>query len=49
MKATKKPTRRQADFIRSFRLQPSNWMIERDTSTEMVIVNMAGKKRVLLK
>lgn len=44
MKAHKKPTRRQMLLIKQNRLNPDNWMVERDTSVEMVLVGLMGKK-----
>lgn len=47
MKKLKKPTREQRKFIQSKRLNPDNWMVERDTTTEMVLVHkhFDNKKR----
>lgn len=39
MKQLKKPTREQRKLIQSKRLNPDNWMVERDTTTEMVLVH----------
>lgn len=39
MKQLRKPTREQRKFIQSKRLNPDNWMIERDTPSEMVLVH----------
>ncbi len=39
MKQLKKPTREQRKFIQSKRLNPDNWMIERDTPEQMVLVH----------
>lgn len=39
MKQLRKPTREQRKLIQSKRLNPDNWMIERDTPTEMVLVH----------
>ena len=39
MKHGKKPTRKQAMFIRSKRLNPENWLVTKDTPTEMVLVH----------
>lgn len=39
MKQLKKPTREQRKLIQSKRLNTDNWMIERDTTTEMVLVH----------
>lgn len=39
MKQLKKPTREQRKLIQSKRLNPDNWMIERDTPKKMVLVH----------
>ena len=39
MKKLKNPTREQRKFIQSKRLNPENWMIERDTPEKMVLVH----------
>ena len=39
MKNGKKPTRNQRMFIRSKRLNPENWLVVKDTPTEMVLVH----------
>lgn len=39
MKQLKKPTREQRKFIQSKRLNPENWMIERDTPEKLVLVH----------
>jgi hypothetical protein len=39
MKSGKKPTVNQRKFIKSKRLNPENWLVERDTTTEMVLVH----------
>ena len=51
MKQLKKPTREQRKLIQSKRLNPDNWMIERDTTTEMVLVHkhFDNKKRIIPK
>ena len=51
MKQLKKPTREQRKFIQSKRLNPENWMVERDTTTEMVLVHkhFDNKKRIIPK
>ena len=51
MKQLRKPTREQRKLIQSKRLNPDNWMIERDTTTEMVLVHkhFDGKKRIIRK
>ena len=51
MKQLKKPTREQRKFIQTKRLNPDNWMIERDTPEKMVLVHkhFDGKKRIIPK
>lgn len=51
MKQLKKPTREQRKLIQSKRLNPDNWMVERDTTTEMVLVHkhFENKKRIIPK
>ena len=51
MKKLQNPTREQRRLIKSKRLNPENWMIERDTPTEMVLVHrhFDSKKRVIRK
>lgn len=39
MKKKKNPTKKQSIFIEKKGLNPQNWMIERDTPTEMVLVH----------
>ncbi|WP_426447612.1 DUF6906 family protein [Paenibacillus sp. S-38] len=39
MKQLKKPSRAQKKFISQSKLNPDNWFIERDSSTEMVLVH----------
>lgn len=39
MKAKKKPTKKQSIFIEKHGLNPKNWMVERDTPSEMVLVH----------
>ena len=51
MKKLKKPTREQRKFIQSKRLNPENWMVERDATTEMVLVHkhFDNKTRIISK
>ena len=51
MKQLKKPPREQRKLIQSKRLNPDNWMVERDTTTEMVLVHkhFDNKKRIIPK
>ena len=39
MKHGKKPTVRQSEIIKAKRLKPEDWLIERETPEEMVIVH----------
>lgn len=51
MKQLRKPTREQRKLIQSKRLNPDNWMIERDTPEKMVLVHkhFDNKKRIITK
>jgi hypothetical protein len=51
MKQLRKPTREQRKLIQSKRLNPENWMIERDTPEKMVLVHkhFDTKKRIIQK
>lgn len=39
MKHLKKPTREQRKLILKWKLNPADWMVERDTPTEMVLIH----------
>lgn len=39
MKHLKKPTREQRKLILKRKLNPADWMVERDTTTEMVLIH----------
>lgn len=39
MKQGKRPTRRQKTLIRSFNLNPANWLVERESPSHMSIVH----------
>ena len=39
MKKLKKPTRDQRKAIQGLKLNPAEWLVERDTPTELVIVS----------
>ena len=39
MKQLKKPTRSQKQLLQKRRLNPADWMIERDTPEQLVIVH----------
>ncbi|WP_169810211.1 DUF6906 family protein [Paenibacillus glacialis] len=48
MKSGKRPTRRQKIDIKLAGLIVENWLVERDTTTELVIINrFSGKPRTL--
>ena len=51
IKHGKKPTRSQRIFITSKRLNSDNWLVVKDTTTEMVLVHkhFDGKKRIIPK
>lgn len=51
MKQLRKPTREQRKLIQSKRLKPEDWMVERDTSTETVLVHkhFNGTRRIIHK
>ncbi|WP_445667669.1 DUF6906 family protein [Paenibacillus sp. FSL H7-0714] len=38
MKQGKRPTRRQKETIRASRLNPENWLVERETLAELVLI-----------
>ena len=44
MKHGKKPTRSQKLLIKQWRLNPENWMVERDTPDQMVLVHRYSDK-----
>lgn len=51
MKHGKKPTREQKKIIQQKRLNPQDWMVERDTPEKMVLVHrhFDSTKRVIYK
>lgn len=49
MQHGKKPTKNQKIFIKEKNLNPDNWLVERDTPTEMVIINRQSKNPKTLK
>lgn len=51
MKQLCKPTREQRKLIQSKRMNPVDWMVERDTPTEMVLVHkhFNGTRRIIHK
>lgn len=46
MKNPKKPTYSQRKLIQQCRLDPHDWLVTKDTSTEMVLVNRYNEKTV---
>jgi hypothetical protein len=50
MKQLKRPTKRQKDFIEKHHLNCDNWLVERDTPEELVLVHRhTGKPRAIRK
>lgn len=50
MKHGKRPTREQKKLLRAWGAVPENWLIERDTTAEMVIVHrVTGKTKTIPK
>lgn len=51
MKQLRKPTRAQKIFLQKKRMNPVDWMVERDTPTEMVLVHkhFNGTRRIIHK
>lgn len=46
MKNGKRPTRKQMEEIKKAGLIPENWLIERDTTEKLVVINrFSGKVR----
>lgn len=45
LKQRKRPTRNQKEFITSKALLYENWLVERDTPKEIVIVHKKSKRR----
>lgn len=39
MKHGKKPTRLQKKLMTKWKLNPADWLVERDTQTEMVLIH----------
>ncbi len=44
----KRPTVNQSNFLRSKGLNPANWLIAKNTSTEMLIINRISKKKRII-
>lgn len=51
MKKLKNPTREQRKLMEKRKLKPEDWMVERDTSEELVLVHryFNGTRRVIKK
>ncbi|WP_410496366.1 hypothetical protein QTL86_02510 [Cellulosilyticum sp. ST5] len=45
MKHGTKPTKKQCILISSRRLDPKNWLVERDTNEMLVIISRSGKQK----
>ena len=45
MKHGTKPTKKQCILISSRRLDPRNWLVERDTNEKLVIISRSGKQK----
>ena len=46
MKNPKKPTREQRKLIEYYKMDAHNWMVVKDTSTELVIVHRHSDKTI---
>ncbi|WP_186380525.1 DUF6906 family protein [Brevibacillus brevis] len=50
MKQGKRPNRRQVKELEAYRLNPANWLVERDSTTEFVLIHrFSGKTRTIKK
>lgn len=51
MKKLKNPTRQQKILMQKRKLRPEDWMVERDTPEELVLVHrhFSGTKRIIPK
>ena len=45
MKHLRNPTRKQSILILSRKLNPDNWLVERDTPEKLIIVSRSGKQK----
>lgn len=45
MKHLRNPTKKQSILISSRKLNPNNWLVERDTPEKLVIVSRSGKQK----
>ena len=49
MRHGKKPTKAQREFLRSYNLAPEDWLIVKNTSTEMELISrFTGRKQAQL-
>ena len=46
MKAGKKPTREQRKLMVKWKLDPTMWLVSKDTTTEMVLVHRYSDKTI---
>ena len=46
MKSGKKPTREQRKFLEKWGVSPADWLVSKDTPTEMTIVHRHFEKQV---
>ncbi|EJL29986.1 hypothetical protein [Brevibacillus sp. BC25] len=50
MKQGKRPSRQQKEELEARNLNPANWLVERDSTTELVLINrFSGKTRTIKK
>ena len=50
MRHGKKPTKAQREFLRSYNLASEDWLIVKNTSTEMELISrFTGRKRIIPK
>ncbi|WP_353853092.1 hypothetical protein [Dehalobacter restrictus] len=45
-----RPTRRQRELLEAKRLQPESWLVRKDTTVHMEIINrVTGKAKIIVK
>lgn len=50
MKQGKRPNRRQKKELEARNLNPANWLVERDSTTELVLIHrFSGNKKTIKK
>ena len=50
MRHGKKPTKAQREFLRSYNLAPEDWLIVKNTSTEMELIScFTGRAKIIPK